>query len=129
MALLPEKPSLGQSRHEGRRALDHPLLGSFSFHPLAIRPGFFLEFVSREHIQQQTMFVAKPFRALMDLVCLRKVEWQGLGWLTDGLRTDDENLRSITNADIRTLDRVYAQKRVRSFLHSLAKAIDKDMGQ
>jgi hypothetical protein len=44
------------------------------FHPLAIAPGYFLELVARQQDQQQTMFVAKPLRALMDLVCLRKIE-------------------------------------------------------
>lgn len=107
-------------------SLDHPLLGSFSFHPLAYQPGYFLELVSREQLEGQTVLVAKPIRALMDLVCLRKVEWLGLDWLTDGLRIDYEYLRRITNADIRTLEQVYTQKRVKSFLHSLARELGND---
>lgn len=105
---------------------EHPLLGSFSFNPLAIQPGYFLELVVREQIQQQSMFVAKPFRALIDLVCLRKIEWQGLDWLTDGLRIDYEYLRSITNADVRALEQVYTQKRVKSYLRSLARELGND---
>lgn len=105
---------------------EHHLLGSFSFNPLAIQPGYFLELVVREQIQQQSMLVAKPFRALIDLVCLRKIEWQGLDWLTDGLRIDYEYLRSITNADVRALEQVYTQKRVKSYLRSLAKELGND---
>lgn len=107
-------------------ALDHPLLGSFSFHPLASQSGCFLELVSREQLQQQTMLIAKPVRALLDLVCLQKVTWQGLGWLTDGLRIDREYLHSITNAEIRTLEMIYTQKRVKQFVGELAKALAKE---
>ena len=112
----------------GRKALDyeHPVFGSFSFHPLAIQAGYFLELVERKQIAEQTMLVAEPIRALMDLVCLRKAEWQGMGWLTEGLRIDNEHLRNVTSADIRTLDLVYKQKRVKAFLKSLAKELGND---
>lgn len=46
-----------------------------------IQSGCFLELVSRVKIEDQIMLVAKPFRALMDLVCLREVEWKGIDWL------------------------------------------------
>jgi len=72
------------------------------------------------------MLVAEPFRALMDLVCLRKVEWQGLDWLVEGMRIDYEYLRGITSADIRTLTSVYKQKRMQLFLESLARESGND---
>jgi hypothetical protein len=126
---IPEAVRITTCVTPGRKSSDyeHSTLGSFSFRPLAIAPGYFLELVVRQQFQQQTMLVAKPFRALMDLVCLRKVEWQGIEWLTDGLRVDREYLQSITNTDIQTLELVYTQKRVKSYLQALAKAIDKDM--
>ena len=127
---IPEAVHVTASVTPNRKSyeLEHSTFGSFSFHPLATQPGYFLELVVRQQLQQQTMLVAKPFRALMDLVCLRKVEWQGMSWLTDGMRIDYDSLRTITNADIRTLDAVYTQKRVKSFLKSLAKAIHKELG-
>jgi hypothetical protein len=57
---------------------------------------------------------------------LRKIEWQGLGWLVEGLRIDYEHLRIITSADIRTLELVYKQQRVKTFLGSLAKELGND---
>jgi hypothetical protein len=128
---IPEAVRVTASVTPNRKSyeFEHPAFGSFSFHPLATQPGYFLELVVRQQIQQQTMLVAKPFRALMDLVCLRKVEWQGMSWLTDGMRIDYDSLRTITNADIRTLDVVYTQKRVKSFLNSLAKALAQGVGQ
>lgn len=97
--------------------------GRFSFHPLALHTRGFMELVRREQIIQQTMLVAAPFRALMDLVCLRKIEWQGMAWLTEGLRIDEEYLYSIKQNDIENLLLVYKQKRVKSFLESLARNI------
>lgn len=107
-------------------AYEHPLYGSFSFHPLAIQAGYFLELVEREKVAEQTMLVAEPIRALLDLVCLRKIEWQGMSWLTEGLRIDSEHLRNVTSADIRTLELVYKQQRVKAFLKSLAKELGND---
>ena len=104
----------------------HPVCGTFTFHPLATQVGYFLELVEREQINQQSMLVAKPIRALMDLVCLRKIEWQGMRWLVEGIRIDYENLRNVTSADIRTLNLVYKQQRVKAFLNSLAKELGND---
>lgn len=105
---------------------EHPLFGSFSFHPLAIQPGRFLERVERHQLTHQTVLIARPVRALMDLVCLRKVAWQGMDWLVEGLRIEYELLRDITSADIRALDEVYKQKRVREFLESFARELGND---
>ena len=105
---------------------EHEKLGSFTFHPLASNKGYFLELVERLKINGQSMMVAKPVRALMDLVCLRKTEWQGMDWLTEGLRIDYDYLRSITHADIRTLRLVYKQKRVKTFLDNLARKLGND---
>ena len=125
---IPEAVYTTASVTPGRKsyAYDHPQLGSFSFHPLATHAGYFLELVNREQINKQTMLVARPIRALMDLVCLRKAEWQGMKWLQESLRIDDEHLRKITSADIRTLKLVYKHKRVKDFLESLARELGND---
>jgi len=100
--------------------------GRFSFHPLAIHTGRFLELVKRVQITEQTMLVAEPLRALMDLVCSRKTQWQGIGWLKKSLRIDEEYLKSIKRGDMDTLMLVYKQKRVKSFLNSLNQALSHD---
>jgi len=125
---IPEAVYTTASVTPGRKSFDytHPVFGHFTFHPLAIQAGYFLELVERVKITEQTMLVAKPFRALMDLVCLRKVEWQGMEWLTDGLRIDHEHLQTITSADIGILELVYKQKRVKTFLTSLARELGND---
>jgi len=124
---IPEAVYTTASIAPGRKSKDynHEKLGSLSFHPLAINKGHFLELVERLKIDGQSMMVAKPVRALMDLVCLRKTEWRGMAWLTEGLRIDDDQLRSITSADIRTLKLVYKQKRVKAFVDALARELGK----
>jgi predicted transcriptional regulator of viral defense system len=100
--------------------------GSFTFSPLAIERGYFLELVLRQQVDEQTMLIAKPFRALMDLVCLRKKEWQGIDWLVEGMRIDYEYLRTINRSEIRTLKLVYRQKRVKLFLDQLSRELGND---
>ena len=112
----------GRKSHE----YDHPLLGSFTFQPLATHAGYFLELVDRDQINEQTLLIAEPIRALMDLVCLRKSAWKGMKWLQESLRIDYEHLRQITRADIRTLQLVYKHKRVNDFLESLARESGND---
>lgn len=119
---IPESVRIVASVVPGRKssALEHSLLGSFTFHPLAVHREHFLELIERRQLGTQTAWVAKPLRALMDLVTFRKVSWQGLSWLTDGLRIDEQFLREIARSEVRTLSKVYKQKRSKEFLGAFA---------
>ena len=108
------------------KSCEYEKLGSFSFHPLAIQRGYFLEQVLRVQVNQQTMLIAKPFRALIDLVCLRKKEWQGMDWLIEGMRIDYEHLKIIKSVEISSLKLVYKQKRVINFLDGLSRELGND---
>lgn len=125
---IPERVHTVASVVPGRKSseLEHPLFGSFTFHPLALHRIHFLELVERQQLGRQSALVAKPMRALMDLVCLRKIEWQGLAWLTKGMRIQQQTLRNVKRAEIRALGEVYKQKRPNSFLNSLARELDLD---
>jgi hypothetical protein len=70
--------------------------------------------------------MAKPCRALMDLVCLRKLSWEGMDWLLDGLRIDCDALNTITGNDIKTLESIYKHKQVKSYLSSLSRELPID---
>jgi hypothetical protein len=125
---IPEAVRSVASVTPGRKSLErtHEAFGHFSFHPLALKPGGFLVLVERSVLADQTALVAQPLRALMDLVCLRKQDWQGIAWLVDGLRIDESRLRTITGAQIRALMDVYSQKRVQWFLTCLARELGND---
>jgi predicted transcriptional regulator of viral defense system len=122
---IPEKVFITASVVPGRksRRYENEITGTYSFYSLATEPGRFLELVNRHHIDGQTMLVAKPCRALMDLVCLRKIAWEGPGWLSEGLRIDPDLLRGITRQDVNTLKQVYKHKRLKSFLSSLCREL------
>jgi len=125
---IPEAVYTVSSVTPGRKTLvyDSGKFGQFTFHPMAVYTDRLLELVQRIQITQQTMLVADPLRALMDLVCLRKTQWQGLGWLIEGMRIDEEHLKSIRYTDMAKLMLVYKQKRVNSFLKSLATELGHD---
>jgi hypothetical protein len=79
--------------------------------------------VDREKFGKLTAFVAQPLRALIDLVALRKEHWAGLDWLTQGMRIDEDRLRSLRRKDFIALRPVYKHKAANAFLHSLEEAI------
>jgi predicted transcriptional regulator of viral defense system len=118
---IPEAVYTTASITPGRKEkkVNHEQEGLFSFYPLAIERGFFLELVERNHVHQQPFLVADPLRALMDLVSLKKIEWQGLSLLEQGMRIDQDYLKSISAADLQTLMHVYKHSRAQHFLSEL----------
>lgn len=122
---IPEAVYATASIIPGRKskAVNHPALGRFTFHPLALHRTAFLELVDRIQIDNQTMLVARPARALMDIVCFRKIEWRDLSWLEQGMRIDLADLLTISKADLGTLRSVYKHKAVLDFLAQLELAL------
>lgn len=125
---IPEGVRVTASIVPGRKSaqLDHAWLGGFTFHPLALYREHLLELVERRQFDHQTALVARPLRALMDLVALRKLEWRGRAWLSTGMRIDTNSLQRITRKEIRTLGAVYKQQRPNQFLTGLAQELDLD---
>ena len=122
---VPEAVHTVTSVLPGRKRKDyrHDRFGLFTYRPLAIRPGGFLEQVQRMQSDGQTFLLAAPLRALLDLVCLKKIEWQGLDWLEHGLRVDREAWREVTGLDLRALKAVYRHQRAQHFLNELEGAL------
>jgi hypothetical protein len=123
---IPESVQTTASVIPGRKssALEHPTLGSFSFHPLALNNVRFLELVERLQWGSQTALVAKPLRALLDLVTLRKLRWQGMDWLIEGMRIDEQALQEVSRARIDALIGVYKQKSPNVFLTRLMQELE-----
>ena len=118
---IPEAVFTAQNITPGRKstALDHPNFGHLSFHPLAVNRLAFLEGVERRSIGDQVMLIAKPLRALMDLVAFRKLAWQGMDWIVSGLRIDSDLLVAIPQREFIAMRRVYKHKAVLAFLAQL----------
>jgi hypothetical protein len=115
---IPEAVFTTMSVTPGRKttAVDHPKFGRFSFHPLAVNKLAFLEGVERRTIGNQAMLIAKPLRALMDLVAYKKLAWQGMNWIVSGLRIDAENLVNTPMREFIAMRRVYKHKAALAFL-------------
>jgi hypothetical protein len=122
---IPEAVLVTASVTPGRKTLEIPAteFGPFKYHPLAIADYCFLSGVERVTFDKLTAFVAKPLRALMDLVALRKVEWSGLDWLTSGMRIDDDLLLALTETDFAAVKSVYKHRAVNAFLAELEHGV------
>ncbi|MEG3151073.1 hypothetical protein U1769_14360 [Sphingomonas sp. ZT3P38] len=122
---IPEAVVSTASVSPGRKTIIHdtPVLGHFTFQPLALREYQFLTSVDREKLGKLTAFIARPLRALIDLVALRKKHWSGMDWLTKGMRIDEDRLQSLRRKDFAALRPVYRHKAANDFLRSLEDAI------
>jgi hypothetical protein len=122
---IPEAVYVTVSVAPGRKAQEYSseAFGHFSFLPLAICTGYFLVQVDRVGLEGQAALLARPLRALMDWVCLHKHAWQGLAFLTDGLRIDMEHFQAITPTDINALQHVYKHRHMQVYLTQFAQAL------
>lgn len=102
---------------------EHEQLGKFEFRRMTTNTGYFLQSVARCELQQQAALVAEPLRAILDLVYLRKIEWQGIDLLTGGMRIDEQQLYTVAGLDISSLMAVYKGKREQAFLAKLQRAL------
>ena len=126
---LPERVFSTASVSPGRqsRKYENETFGVFTFHPLSITKGSFLTLVNRYHTDEQTALVAEPARALLDLVCLRKIEWKSMSWLIEGLRIDPDALYSReTGKQLETMQGVYKNQRMQKFIVALLQEISFD---
>lgn len=122
---IPEAVYATASVTPGRKTLefDTPVMGRFTFHPLAIREYQFLVGVERQKLGALTAFIASPLRALLDLVALRKQRWTDLDWLRTGLRIDEPHLHALRRKEFASLKAVYKHKAVNDFLGALERTV------
>ena len=127
---IPESVQVVASVVPGRKKwfCEHPDFGIFTFYPLALEKGYFLEGVTRQQVDKQTFLLAGPLRALFDLVCLRKMEWTGISQLVRGLRIEEDILYSVNSMVCEALKSVYKHRRTRHFIASLAKQLADSKG-
>jgi hypothetical protein len=102
----------------------HDILGKFEYRRMTVNSGYFLQSVARHELQQQVALIAEPLRALLDLVYLHKLTWQGLDFLLSGLRIDEEQLGTVTMLDLKQLLGAYKGKREREFINELQRSLE-----
>lgn len=100
--------------------------GEFYFYHLPFNEYEFLTGVIRvEDITGEPFLIASPLRALADLVYLKKIDWNGLAYLTNGLRIEIEHLMQINSDQYLEIEKVYRSERVLYFLENLKKELKK----
>lgn len=110
--------------HGGKsQAFTHAVFGRFEFWRMTVNTGYFLQSVARHELQQQVALIAEALRALLDLVYLRKLKWQGLDYLVNGLRIDEQRLQAVTGLEISRLVDVYKGNREQAFLRELQRSL------
>lgn len=102
---------------------EHDTLGKFEFRRMSVKPGYFLQAVTRHELQHQAALIAEPMRALLDMVYLRKLPWQGLDYLLDGLRIDEQAIKAVPSLSMTKLLDVYKGKREKEFIEELMRAL------
>jgi len=122
---IPETVFASASVTPGRKTIEreHAVFGQFTFHPLALHDYQFLTSVERYKHAELTGLIARPLRALMDLVALRKEHWSGLDWLRHGLRVEETQLTALRRKDFTALATVYKHKATNEFLKALETAV------
>jgi hypothetical protein len=101
----------------------HDILGKYEFRCMTTQEGYFYHSVTRHKLQNQVALIAEPVRALMDLIHLRKIAWQGLDYLIEGLRIDEQELKSVPLLSFTNLLNVYKGKRETRYIQELAEAL------
>lgn len=117
---IPEKVTVVSSvTNNGRTKSFETPLGKFHYHFIPTQPYEFLTGISRESIEGQPFLIASPLRALMDYVYEKKLDWEGLGFLTQSLRIDIQQLNQLNQQDFDAIKRVYRSKKVIRYLEKL----------
>lgn len=100
--------------------------GEFVFYQLPVNEYEFFTGVARvEKIADEPFLIASPLRALADYVYIKKIDWQGIRYLTDSLRIETEQLMQLNLDSFFEIKKIYRSKRVLHFLDSLKQEIEK----
>jgi len=127
---IPEAVPMTLSVLPGRRQLacDLQALGAFRFYPLALQPGQFLQCVDRHTFAGQSALVAQPLRALLDMVCLRKLQADDMMALLQSMRVDTDLLLQTPDPAWHALLQVYSHQRMARNMAVLKSGLNKLTG-
>lgn len=121
---IPEVVHLVASVVSGRRKSVYsvPLWGEFHCVPLAQRLGHGLEGVHRHELSGGIGLVASPLRALLDLICWRKIAPESVVKFIEGLRLEPEWSSSVHGDDWVRLRQVYQHRRMAKVIDRITQA-------
>lgn len=96
-------------------------IGIFSYKCVPVE-GFYIG-VDRIETKTGSMFIATPWRALADLIYIKRKDWKNLVQLSNDLRIDIDTLVNSDKAQLRLLSKNYPNNRVKNNLKIFLKEI------
>lgn len=121
---IPERVSIiSCALLKGRSKTYTTPLGQFQYQKVITQPYEGLTAVERVCIQSKPTLIASPVRAFFDLVYERKLEWQGIRFLTDSLRIEPDNLSAFSLEVLEQFEMVYRSKKINHFISHMKKAL------
>lgn len=125
---IPETVRLIASVMPGRRKADYsvPLWGDFRFVPLAQHLGYGLVGVRRVELHGGIALVADPLRALLDVICWRKIVPESLPSFLQGLRLEPDWQSAVQADALLRLRQVYQHRRMGAVIDLLASEFAHD---
>ena len=94
-------------------------LGVFDFVRIPLKP--FLTGVARRIVDKESFFMSRPWRAILDIVSIRKLEWTGIHPLIESLRIERESLDETDPAELAELEKAYHSRRISKFVKGVRK--------
>lgn len=92
-------------------------LGVFDFVRVPLSP-FFVG-INRVVVDQESFFMASPWRAVLDIVRVHKHEWKGIHPLLKSLRVEAESLANTDPVELEELETAYHSRRISKFLNGV----------
>ena len=121
---IPESvPVVASAVRSSRSSILRTSLGRFEYTHIPLGKADFLTIVERVDAGVQSFLVASPIRALADIVYERKLQWAGFGFLTESLRVDEYELRTLKREDFEQIISVFRSKRVRKYMQKLEQEL------
>ncbi len=119
--LIPEAVPITLSVVPGRRSMDvvHDVAGMYRFVPLALRRGYFLQAVDRHEFSGRHALVADPIRAMLDIVCYRRMGAADMTNFVGSMRIDVDDLGAIESEQWDIMVETYQHRRMRECIQSL----------
>ena len=121
---IPESvPVVSSAVRSSRSRILETELGRFEYVHVPLGKRDFLALVERVDAGVQSFLVASALRALADMVYERKLQWTGIEFITENLRVDEYELKTLERKNIELVISVFKSNRVRNYMRKLEQEL------